>query len=79
MLKCRKTTSFAEPYTKMVERRDSMPKQETLKSCTKCHLGKMHKISLNESFTDDWKCDQCGYTEGKSPFDIIIENQTDKN
>jgi len=55
-----------------------MPKQETLKTCIKCHLGKMHKISLNESFTDDWKCDECGYTESKSPFDIIIENQTDK-
>ncbi|MBP2659468.1 MAG: hypothetical protein H6Q69_2500 [Firmicutes bacterium] len=78
MLKCRKTTSFAENLTKNSRRQEIMPKQETLKTCIKCHLGKMHKISLNESFTDDWKCDECGYTESKSPFDIIIENQTDK-
>jgi ribosomal protein S27AE len=55
-----------------------MSKQEILKTCAKCHLGKMHKISLNESFTDEWKCDECGYTESKSPFDIIIEDQTGK-
>jgi ribosomal protein S27AE len=53
-----------------------MSKHEILKTCEKCHLGKMHKISLNESFTDEWKCDECGYTESKSPFDIIIEDQT---
>ena len=55
-----------------------MSEQEFLKTCVKCHLGKMHKISLNESFTDDWKCDVCGYTENKSPFDVIIEDQTEK-
>lgn len=55
-----------------------MSGQEILKTCAKCHLGKMHKISLNESFTDEWKCDECGYTESKSPFDIIIEDQTGK-
>lgn len=43
-----------------------MSNQEILQACAKCHLGKMHKISLNESFTDDWHCDECGYTEVKS-------------
>lgn len=52
-----------------------MANQEIFKTCAKCHLGKMHKISLNEGFTDDWKCDECGYTESKSSFDIIIEDQ----
>lgn len=53
----------------------TMANQEIFKTCAKCHLGKMHKISLNEGFTDDWKCDECGYTESKSSFDIIIEDQ----
>lgn len=56
-----------------------MSEQEILKTCAKCHLGKMQKIILNESFTNEWKCDECGFTENKSSFDILIEDQTGKN
>jgi hypothetical protein len=69
---------FAEDYLKKVGVGNYMANKEMLKTCAKCNLGKMHKISLNESFTDEWKCDECGFTESKSPFDIIIEDQTGK-